>query len=100
MAADRVGSGPGWPAVLLGSRDAVPAVRPDYSILSGLRVGAVGAWDGAKDAAETRFEVRAFTGGPARREQSDTACRCDCAQTTKPGITLGGIKPSRIGKWA
>lgn len=53
-----VDNGPGWLAVLLGSKEEVLAIRPDYTILSGMRVGVVGPWDGAKE-----FEVRAFTGG-------------------------------------
>src|SRR6266568_6868162 len=43
LAANWVDNGPGWLAVLLRSRDDVLAVRPSYSILSGLRVGVVGA---------------------------------------------------------
>jgi PhzF family phenazine biosynthesis protein len=61
MASNWVDNGPGWLAVLLRSRDEVLAVRPDYTILSGLRVGVVGAWDAAKDGADAQFEVRAFT---------------------------------------
>src|SRR5271163_1368603 len=53
----------GWLAVLLGSREDVLAVRPDYAVLSGLRVGIVGPWDAKKDGTEAQFEVRAFTGG-------------------------------------
>ena len=63
IAANWVDNGPGWLAVLLGSRDAVLAVRPDYAVLAGLRVGVVGAWDSAKDGPDAQFEVRAFTGG-------------------------------------
>jgi PhzF family phenazine biosynthesis protein len=58
-----VDNGPGWLAVLLRSRDEVLAIHPDYTILSGLRVGVVGPWDTAKDGAEAQFEVRAFTAG-------------------------------------
>ena len=63
VASNWVDNGPGWVAVLLRSRDEVLAVRPDYSILSGLRVGVVGAWDRAKDGTDALFEVRAFTAG-------------------------------------
>jgi PhzF family phenazine biosynthesis protein len=67
IAANWVDNGPGWLALLLRSRDDVLAVRPDYSVLSGLRVGVVGAWDGAKNRPEhgpdAQFEVRAFTSG-------------------------------------
>jgi len=63
IAANWVDNGPGWLAVLLRSRDEVLAIRPDYAVLSGLRVGVVGAWDAAKDGPEAQFEVRAFTAG-------------------------------------
>ena len=48
-------------AVLLRSRDEVLELRPDFSALSGLRVGVVGAWDSVKDGLDAQFEVRAFT---------------------------------------
>jgi PhzF family phenazine biosynthesis protein len=63
VAANWVDNGPGWLAILLRSRGEVLALRPDYSILSGLRVGVVGAWDLDKDGPEAQFEVRAFTAG-------------------------------------
>jgi len=63
VASNWVDNGPGWLAVLLRSRDDVLAVRPDYSILSGLRVGVVGPWDSRKDGSDAQFEVRAFTAG-------------------------------------
>jgi len=58
-----VDNGPDWLAVLLRSRDDVLAVRPNYSVLSGRRVGIVGPWDHAKDGPDAQFEVRAFTAG-------------------------------------
>jgi PhzF family phenazine biosynthesis protein len=63
VAANWVDNGPGWLAVLLRSRDEVLALRPNYSVLSGLRVGVVAAWDRAKDGLDAQFEVRAFTAG-------------------------------------
>src|SRR5215467_482312 len=63
VAASWVDNGPGWLAVLLRSRDEVLAIRPDYAVLSGLRVGVVGAWDAGKDGSDAQFEVRAFTAG-------------------------------------
>jgi PhzF family phenazine biosynthesis protein len=63
VAANWVDNGPGWLAVLLRSRDDVLALRPNYSVLSGLRVGVVAAWDRAKDGLDAQFEVRAFTAG-------------------------------------
>jgi predicted PhzF superfamily epimerase YddE/YHI9 len=63
VASNWVDNGPGWLAVLLRSKDEVLAIRPDYAVLSGLRVGVVGPWDAEKDGTEAQFEVRAFTGG-------------------------------------
>src|SRR6266568_7573693 len=63
IASNWVDNGPGWLAVLLHSRDDVLAIRPDYAVLSGLRVGVVGPWDRAKDGPDAQFEVRAFTAG-------------------------------------
>jgi len=63
QASNWVDNGPGWLAVLLRSRDEVLALRPDYAVLSGLRVGVVGPWDLRKDGPDAQFEVRAFTAG-------------------------------------
>src|SRR5262249_2273633 len=63
VASNWVGNGRGWLAVLLRSRDEVLAVRPDYAVLEGSRVGVVGPWDAAKDGPDAQFELRAFTGG-------------------------------------
>src|SRR5262249_34340607 len=41
----------------------VLALRPDYAVLSGLRVGVVAAWDREKDGTDAQYEVRAFTAG-------------------------------------
>jgi PhzF family phenazine biosynthesis protein len=63
VAASWVDNGPGWLALMLRSREAVLAVRPDYAALAGQRVGVVGPWDPARDGADAQFEVRAFTAG-------------------------------------
>jgi PhzF family phenazine biosynthesis protein len=63
IASSWVDNGPGWLAVMLRSRQDVLAVRPDYTVLSGLRVGVVGAWNPDKDGTEAQFEIRAFTEG-------------------------------------
>lgn len=60
VASHWVDNGPGWLGLLMHSRHAVLAVRPDYKLLSGLRVGLVGPW-GAADGSEAQFEVRGFT---------------------------------------
>jgi PhzF family phenazine biosynthesis protein len=63
VASSWVDNGPGWLAVLLRSKDEVLAIRPDYAVLAGLRVGVVGPWQAKKDGNEAQFEVRAFTAG-------------------------------------
>jgi len=51
-----VDNGPGWVAVMLGSRAELLAIRPDYAAMRGLELGAVAPWpDG-----DAQFEVRAF----------------------------------------
>jgi PhzF family phenazine biosynthesis protein len=52
-----VDNGPGWVALLLGSREQVLAVQPDPAVLGDLKVGLVGPWPAGGDA---DFEVRAF----------------------------------------
>lgn len=51
-----VDNGPGWVAVMLPSRDAVLALKPDYAAMSGLELGVVAPWAGG----DAQFEVRAF----------------------------------------
>ena len=51
-----VDNGPGWVAVMLGTRDELLAIRPDYIALRGLELGVVAPWVGG----EAQFEVRAF----------------------------------------
>ena len=59
--ANWVDNGPGWLAVLLRSKDDVLALRPDFSVVSGLRIGVVAPWNPRKDGRDADFEVRAFT---------------------------------------
>ena len=63
IASNWVDNGPGWLALLVRSREEVMSIRPDYRVLSGLRVGVVGAWDARSDGPDAQFEVRAFTAG-------------------------------------
>ena len=58
-AAEWVDNGPGWVAVLLGSRDEVLALRPDLAAMGELEVGVVAPWAHAAPG-EPQFEVRAF----------------------------------------
>jgi PhzF family phenazine biosynthesis protein len=63
IASSWVDNGPGWLAILVRSKSVVMSIKPDFAVLSGLRVGIVGAWDRGKDGADAQFEVRAFTAG-------------------------------------
>ena len=52
-------NGPGWVAVMLGSRAEILALKPDYPALLGVHLGVVGPWTAA-DGKGADFEVRAF----------------------------------------
>lgn len=58
-----VDNGPGWLAVMLGSRAEVLALRPDMAAIGDLKVGVVAPWDPARDGGAASFEVRAFVPG-------------------------------------
>ena len=60
-ASNWVDNGSGWLAIMLRSREQVLALRPNYSILAGLKVGAFAAFDPVKEGAPVQFEVRAFS---------------------------------------
>jgi PhzF family phenazine biosynthesis protein len=55
-----VDNGPGWVAVLLGTRSEVLDLKYDPALLPGQPLGVVAPWDGARDGSEAQFEVRAF----------------------------------------
>ena len=57
IASQWVDNGPGWVAVMLGSRAEVLALKPDYPALAGLHLGVVGPWTAA-DGKGADFEVR------------------------------------------
>ena len=67
-----VDNGPGWAAVMLGSRAEVLALKPDFGALSGLSLGVVAPWDPARDGTEAQFEVRAFVPGKGVAEDPVT----------------------------
>jgi len=67
-----VDNGPGWLAVMLGSRAEVLALKPDFVTMGMLKVGVLGAWDPAVDGDEARFEVRAFAPGGGTTEDPVT----------------------------
>ena len=54
-----IDNGPGWVGVMLESREALLAIKPDYQAMSGLEIGAVAP---GAPGDETQFEVRAFMG--------------------------------------
>ncbi|MFT8491125.1 MAG: PhzF family phenazine biosynthesis protein [Gluconobacter oxydans] len=56
-------NGPGWLSVMLGSRQEVLALEPDYAALSELSLGVIGPWDPILDGTQAQFEVRAFAMG-------------------------------------
>ena len=61
IASNWVDNGSGWLAIMLRSREEVLALRPNYSTLAGLKVGAFAAFNPLKDGASAQFEVRAFS---------------------------------------
>jgi predicted PhzF superfamily epimerase YddE/YHI9 len=52
---------PSWLAIMLRSREGVLALRPNYSTLTGLKVGVFAAFNPLKDGNSAQFEVRAFS---------------------------------------
>ena len=60
QASQWVDNGPGWVAVMLGSRTELLAVKPDFPAMAGLALGVVAPWDAVRDGPEAQFEVRAF----------------------------------------
>jgi PhzF family phenazine biosynthesis protein len=61
MASNWVDNGSGWMAIMLRSREGVLALRPNYSTLTGLKVGVFAAFNPLKDGDSAQFEVRAFS---------------------------------------
>ncbi|MBX3606129.1 MAG: PhzF family phenazine biosynthesis protein [Piscinibacter sp.] len=68
-AAQWVDNGPGWVAVLLGSRDELLALEPDFSNLNPPHIGAVAPCPAGHEA---QFEVRAFIAGVGPTEDPVT----------------------------
>jgi PhzF family phenazine biosynthesis protein len=59
-AAQWVDNGPGWVAVMLGTRSEVLNLKHDPAVLPGQSHGVVAPWDPARDGTDAQFEVRAF----------------------------------------
>ena len=55
-----VDNGPGWVAVMLGSRAEVLAIVPDLAAMGDLEIGVVAPWPGIEADEPAQFEVRAF----------------------------------------
>lgn len=68
-----VDNGPGWLAVLLGSRQEVLDIKRNPNSLENHRLGVVGPWDKRRDGNEAQFEVRAF-GSSEDVEEPATGC--------------------------
>lgn len=83
-----VDNGPGWVAVMLGSRAEVLALQPDYPALRGLKLGVVAPWDGG----DAQFEVRAFVGAtPGYEDPVTGSLNASLAQW----LIGAGLAPSR-----
>jgi PhzF family phenazine biosynthesis protein len=61
-AAQWVDNGPGWVAVMLGSRSELLKLCQDASVLPDQSLGVVAPWDPSRDGSDAQFEVRAFMG--------------------------------------
>lgn len=64
-----VDNGPGWVAVMLGSRDELLALKPDFAALQPAEIGVVAPCPAGHDA---QFEVRAFIAGVGPTEDPVT----------------------------
>ncbi|MBM3549315.1 MAG: PhzF family phenazine biosynthesis protein [Alphaproteobacteria bacterium] len=67
-ASNWVDNGPGFVAVMLGSRAEVLALKPDFAAMGNLRIGAIGKAEGG----EIDFEIRAFVPGEGVKEDPVT----------------------------
>ena len=64
-----VDNGPGWVAVMLGSRDELLALKPDFARLTPKDIGVVAP---LPPGGEAQFEMRAFIGGSGPNEDPVT----------------------------
>ena len=60
MASNWVDNGSGWLAIMLRSREEVLALRPNYSTLTGLKVGVFAAFNPLKDGNSAQFSNTAM----------------------------------------
>src|SRR5262249_36833341 len=82
-------NGPGWVAVMLGSRAEVLALKPDYPSLNGIHLGVVGPWTSA-DGKGADFEVRAFIPSRASEDPVTGSLNASLAQW----LIGGGLAPN------
>lgn len=80
-------NGPGWVAVMLGHRDELLALRPNYSALRGLNVGVVAPW--VDPGATADIEIRAFIGDRGVEDSVTGSLNASVAQWLINGGLLG-----------
>ena len=73
-------NGPGWICVLLGSRQQVLSLEPDFRALSGLKLGVAAPWDPEADGSEAHFEVRTFVPDRAEEDPATGSLNAGLAQ--------------------
>nr|WP_321983422.1 PhzF family phenazine biosynthesis protein [uncultured Lichenicoccus sp.] len=86
-----IDNGPGWVAVMLGSRAGILSVQPDYAILAGLNLGVVAPWDPDIDGHDAAFEVRAFIPVMQREDPVTGSLNAGLAQW----LIAAGLAPDR-----
>jgi PhzF family phenazine biosynthesis protein len=89
-AAQWIDNGPGWVAVMLGTRAEVLALRPDYPALEKQSLGVVAPWDAVRDGNEAHFEVRALMASRAAEDPVTGSLNAGLAQWLIPA----GLAPS------
>ena len=89
-AAQWIDNGPGWLAVMLGTRAEVLALRPNYPALEKQSLGVVAPWDADRDGADAHFEVRALMASRAAEDPVTGSLNAGLAQWLIPA----GLAPS------
>lgn len=84
-------NGPGWVALMLGSRSELLAVKPDHAALTEFKIGLVAPWDAAKDGDEAQFEVRALLPSRAAEDPVTGSLNAGIAQW----LIGAGLAPDR-----
>lgn len=84
-------NGPGWIGVMLESRAAVLALRPDHAALADLKPGVVGPWDPKVDGPDAQFELRAFVPSRSTEDPVTGSLNAGVAQW----LIGAGLAPAR-----